>query len=481
MKSLILTGLCSCLALSLSGCAGEDKRPNVLLISIDQLRADHLSCYGYARPTSPALDRLAGEGVLFEQHMSSSSWTLPGHASLFTSVPDSIHGAFDTQMKLSEGQTTLAERFQRAGYSTAGFFSGPYMHPAFGMGQGFELYENCTSYKQRLDGAAVESWAMDKDVMRASHEDITNPIVYSAFQKWFGSREKKPFFAFLHLWDAHYDFIPPPPFDKQFDPDYTGPVTGRGFFSDPEIRADMPERDKQHLLALYDGEIAWTDSYLAKIRADLEAAGLLENTVIVVTSDHGTEFFEHGDKGHRKTLYDEVVHIPLVIRYPAALPQKQRVSAQTRSIDVGPTLLELAGIAPPPDIMGVSLLALARDPQANHPKRAVMELTSVGRNMRAVRSLQWKLIDDASAGKGYWFDLVTDKGELKPLSDFASEQGQKLENAYVGEVRKMEAHLAQFPPRHENSSVPKEVNKALSEFGYTGGDEPHKKQSTPPK
>lgn len=479
MKSHFL--LAGAAGLLLTACAGEDKRPNVLLISIDMLRPDHLSCYGYPRPTSPGMDRLASEGVLFEQHVSSSSWTLPGHASLFTSVPDSVHGAFDTHMKIGEGQTTLAERFQRAGYQTAGFFSGPYMHPAFGMGQGFDLYENCTSYKQRLDGKSVESWAMNKDVMRASHEDITNPLVHGAFQKWFGTREKRPFFAFLHMWDVHYDFLPPAPFDKQFDPDYTGPVTGRGFFSDPAINAGMPERDKQHLLALYDGEIAWTDSWLVKIRADLEAAGLLENTIIVITSDHGTEFFEHGDKGHRKTLYDEVVKIPLVIRYPAALPQKQRIQAQTRSIDVGPTLLELAGIAQPQDIMGTSLLALIRDPAANHPKRAVMELSSVGRNMRAVRSLQWKLVDDAGAGKGYWFDLVNDRGELQPLTDFASDQGQKLENAYVGEVRKMEAHLAQFPPQHENSIVPKEVNRALSEFGYTGGDEPTKPGEKPRK
>ena len=143
--------------LAASACGGASEgRPNVLLISIDTLRADHVGAYGYQRATSPNLDRLAGAGVLFEQHVSSSSWTLPGHASLFTSVPDAVHGCSDTPFALAEEHTTLAERFRESGWATGGFFAGPYLHPAFGLSQGFEHYENCTSYQRALDEGQVE-------------------------------------------------------------------------------------------------------------------------------------------------------------------------------------------------------------------------------------------------------------------------------------------------------------------------------------
>src|SRR5262249_43502854 len=142
-------------------------------------------------------------------------------------------------------------------------------------------------------------------------------------------------------WDVHFDFVPPPPFDKQFDPDYRGWVDGRNFFFDDRYGPGMDPRDKAHLIALYDGEIAWTDSIVGKIREEFEKAGLLDHTVIALTSDHGTEFFEHGQKGHRMTLYDEVIKTALVVRFPSKLPAARRVPGQTRSIDVGPTLLEL--------------------------------------------------------------------------------------------------------------------------------------------
>jgi arylsulfatase A-like enzyme len=465
----------------LSTCSRTEKPVNVLLISIDMLRPDHLGCYGYARNTSPNIDKLASEGVVFENHVSSSSWTLPAHAAMFTSLPDSLHGCTDTDKKLCDRAITLAQRFARAGYSTVGLFSGPYLHPAFGLGRGFAAYVDCCSNRDELDKNPPEKWAMDENAMKKSHQDITNPTVFGMFERWLAARGDKPFFTFIHMWDVHFDFIPPPPYDKAFDPDYKGTVDGSNFFFNPAVNAKMDKRDLDHILALYDGEIAWTDMFIGKIRESLDKAGLLENTVIAVTSDHGTEFFEHGDKGHRKTLYDEVIRIPLIVRYPARL-QPARVSEQSRIIDVGPTLLELARIAAPTNVMGESLLPLLdKTPPPRH-RRAVSELMSVGRNMRSLRTLQWKFIDDMGRDTFYYYDLKNDPREQKRLTDGESDACKKLQGMYLEETHNVETFVAQHKDvcvgTSEPSQPPKDVTEQLRGLGYVGS-EPLEPPATP--
>jgi arylsulfatase A-like enzyme len=446
--------------------------PNVLLISIDMLRPDHLGCYGYQRNTSPHIDRLAAEGVLFENHISSTSWTLPAHAALFTSLSDSVHGCTDTDKKLSDKVGTLAEKFAQAGYRTVGFFSGPYLHPAFGLGRGFEHYVDCTSYAGTLDNNPVDRWAMDRGVMHASHRDITGPRVYEAFKKWFDTNGRSKFFMFVHMWDPHFDFIPPPPYDTMFDADYAGSVTGENFFFDPKINARMPQRDRNHLIALYDGEIAWTDMHVGKILDDLRAAGLLDNTIVAITSDHGTEFFEHAYKAHRMTLFDEVIRIPLIIRYPACLGGGVRIRPQTRIIDVAPTLLELAGVASMEDVMGVSLVPLALDPGLPFNQTAVSELFSVGRQLRSIRSPQWKLIDNIALKKRFYLNLTDDPAELHPQGDLTEGLGSELDQRYQATLRMLEGWRARISTGAEPSAIPDEVRKQLESLGYVGHEKP---------
>ena len=468
------TGLALAALALAAGCGGGPKPPNVILISVDMLRPDHLSCYGYARRTSPNIDRLAAEGALYENHIASSSWTLPSHAAIFTSLPDSLHGCTDTDRALDPSAVTLAERFQSAGYATAGFFAGPYLHPAFGLGQGFETYEDCASYAAQIDGRPPAEWAMDKEVMLESHEDVTNERVYDRVTRWLSGRPAKPFFLFVHLWDVHFDFVPPPPWDKAFDPDYTGWVDGKNFFFDPRYNPEMAERDKEHLLALYDGEIAWTDSIVGRIRADLEKAGLLDGTVLALTSDHGTEFFEHGQKGHRRTLFDEVIKTPLIVRYPPKLAAGRRVAGQTRGIDVGPTLLELAGLPPTDQVLGRSLVPLAESPAGPGVGRAVSELFSVGINLRTVRTSRWKLYDWIGTPEHYYFDLQQDPGERSPRVDFDGELGAKAVDGYEAETQAMDAFMARHPVPATTgdpmSSPPPEVLEQLRKQGYIGGE-----------
>jgi len=460
-------------ALAFASCGGDPARPpNVLLISIDTLRHDHLSCYGYERATSPAIDRIAREGALFERHISSSSWTLPAHAAIFTGLFDSGHGCTDVDKALEPRHTTIAERFQDNGYSTAGFFAGPFLHPAFGFGQGFDRYADCTSYGAALDAADPIDWAKDDSTRRASHEDIANPRTFDAFQSWFRERDEKPFFAFVHLWDVHYDFTPPPPFDRMFDPEYEGWVNGRDFFFDERIGPKMDARDLEHLIALYDGEIAWTDTFIEKIRVELERAGVLDDTVIVLTSDHGTEFFEHGWKGHRTTLYDEVIRVPLVVRYPKAVPAGTRVAAQTRSVDIAPTLVELCGLEPLRDVSGSSLVALFGDPVArgNTGKQAVSELDSVGRSLLSIREQEWKVIGNRANSTLSAFDLAADPHERHPIGDPASPLLPLATRALDAVGLELERLATSHAGPSAGSSPPADVQKHLDDLGYTGDE-----------
>ena len=463
------------LSLACGGQAVED-RPNIVLISIDTLRPDHLGCYGYARPTSPNIDAIAAQGALFEQHISSAPWTLPAHAAMFTSVPDSVHGVVDAvKFRLSEDFETLPESFQTAGYSTAGFFAGPYLHPAFGLGQGFDRYVDCVQTVPEGQVDADNEWSMRDPVLRASHHGVTNDKVYAEWQRFFAeaAEEAEPFFAFVHLWDVHFDFTPPPPYDTLFDPDYDGPFTGRDFFYDPAINAAIPARDKEHIIALYDGEIAWTDEIVGRIRHDLGAAGLLENTVFVITADHGTELFDHGGKGHRTTLYDEQIHIPLIVHFPGVV-QPARFAGQTRMIDLGPTLRDLAGLPAVSTTMGETLGPFLRGEQSTGLGRpAVSELMSVGRNLRSLRTAEGKFVVNHDNGGSAWFDLSTDPGELQPLmvSDEAGVGGGAgLKRLYDEAAEEIISGLERAPAGAAAADIPASIQRSLAANGYAGGD-----------
>ena len=237
------------------------------MISIDSLRPDHLGCYGYGRATSPAIDRLAAEGVRFETAVSTTSWTLPAHAALFTGLYDSAHGLYDNGLSLADEHRTLAETLAEHGYQTAGFFGGPYLHPTFGLGQGFEHYQSCMT-RWPTTSAKPDVRAESRAARGASHADVTGPRTLEEFGRWLdGADRGRPFFLFVHLWDVHYDYIPPPEVAALFvDPAYRGASTGADF---AEARAlgghGSPRPTQQHLIALYDAEIRFTDEILGRI------------------------------------------------------------------------------------------------------------------------------------------------------------------------------------------------------------------------
>ena len=298
---------------------------------------DHLHSYGYPRQTSPAIDALAREGVLFQTAVSDTSWTLPAHMTILTALPQHQHQVNVDRRRLSPSAVSVAEVLAGSGYSTAAFVSGPYLRAEYGFYQGFDHYD---------DYAALT-------LLNEATSSVTSPTLLGLVQSWLGDWDRagrhQPFFIFLHMWDVHYDYIPPSPYDTLYDPGYHGPITGENVTSTPRIHREMDSRDLEHLIALHDGEIRFTDHHLGLLFERLRHLNALDDTIIAITSDHGEAFFEHGFKTHRHTLYDELILVPLIIRYPEKIPAGRIVLQQVRLLDLAPTLLSLAEVKPPPE------------------------------------------------------------------------------------------------------------------------------------
>ncbi len=468
------TGIAVCFAAALgaAGCAkpkANPGAPNIVFISIDSLRADHLGAYGYHKPTSPSIDALAAQGVRFQWAISTTSWTLPAHAAMFTGLYDSAHGLVDNGLSLAPAQRTLAEVLKDNGYQTAGFFGGPYLHPTFGVGQGFETYESCMA---SLETSASEAEVRQQSAqpLPPSHSDVTSPRTLAAATSWLARADRdRPFFLFVHWWDVHYDFLPPPELVELFDPGYQGSITGANFMENPAVRPGMNPRDLQHLLALYDAEIRFTDQHIGKLVDALRACGEWENTLFVLTADHGEEFFEHGHKGHQKSLFDEVVHVPLIMVWPGHIPPGTQVKDQVRSIDLMPTMLTAAGVTRRPRMQGRDLWPLVAGQELPF-EPALLELLVDKRQYRGVRTGGFKVVrvDPRLAAAG--FDLLNNPTEaldrqiLEPDPRVVS--GAKL---LVEETERARRMLAELGAGAEEIELDPAMRERLESLGYLGG------------
>jgi arylsulfatase A-like enzyme len=352
--------------------------PNVVLISIDTLRADALHCYGNALPTSPNMDKLAQSGVLFEDPTAPTSWTLPSHLSMLTGLSISAHGVCDDRVfqgakaehfELPMRGTFLPEVLQQRGYETAGFYSWKYLEPEYGFGAGFDRYERVgrtvwsnpekrAIYEaMRAEGRndELKAWVAAEPSAFDDHAPTSHLVVDETI-KWLEERNADPFFLFVHLFDAHNDYLPPKGFD-QFDTDYQGPIDGSGVTArDSQVLPGMDPRDLEHLRALYLGEVSWVDHQVGRLTEQLRAQGLADNTLIVLTADHGEEFFEHGHKVHRTHLYRETVQVPLIMSWPGRLPAGKRVAEPVGLVDITPTVAEITNTGLPAAVSGRSLV-----------------------------------------------------------------------------------------------------------------------------
>jgi arylsulfatase A-like enzyme len=393
-------------AAALLGCAEQPDAPrpaNIVLVSIDSLRADRLGCYGAERDTSPAIDALARSGARFETTLAPSPWTLASHATLFTGLPVSAHRVDATDKRLDAARQPLAAHLRRLGYRTAAFVSSPFLDRAYGLDSGFDVYQN-------FQASGEGEFPPNEGSHDRSHRDRSAAEVIDAALDWLEGQEaggESGWFLFVHLWDVHYDYDPPPPFDTMFDANYTGELDARRLKHNPQIHAGMAARDLEHLRALYDGEIRWVDSQLGRLLDVLEAREEREPILVSVVSDHGEEFFEHGNKAHFKTLFEESLRVPWVLRFRPKIRAGTIVPGVSGLEDVAQTLLGLSGLPLLGEATGRNLeSALTSGAEVTRP-----QLLEFG-VQRALRGPSWKIT--SRGPDSFYYDLDRDPAEQNP-------------------------------------------------------------------
>jgi len=397
-RVLAALGLALCAGCSSSEPSGLEprlralERPNIVLLLVDTLRPDWLEPYGFDRPTSPELQSWADEGLLFENVLAQSSWTKVSMASLLTSLWPRSHGVRRATDGMGDAALTLAEVLRDGGYATYAVQSNGWLDQSFGFQQGFEHYvfTRGTEEAQRLAGAGV--WA---------HGDR---ILEEAARLLDARDRERPFFLYLHFMDVH---------------EYAAP---------PELRRFGMGRRGFYLAA-----IRWTDETLRRVREELAARGLLDDTVLIAASDHGEAFGENQTRGHAFNVFSPVLRVPLILRLPFPI-EGRRIATQVRNLDIAPTILDLAGVPVPEDFEGESLLPLLREGEApaDRPNFARLpdKIMKTSRLQAALNDGTWTLVRDLDeAGREYLFDLSLDPREDANILDLEPEVAARMREA----------------------------------------------------
>ncbi len=393
---------------------GASRQYNILLVSIDTLRADHLSVYGYPRHTSPTLDKLCKKGVVFQYPIVQCSWTLPSHMSIFTSLYPSAHGVETDGTKLPEENETLGEMLNKRGYKTGAVVSSAYVGAAFGFKRGFDDFEKIAKPLEQ-GTEKITQFGLDWLDKNASDE---------------------PFLLFLHYLDPHTPYDPPAPLSEIYDPDYTGTMTGwpKDFhkYFRRNVDFENPE-DLEHLIALYDGEIRRVDASFGKIIQKLIEKGVFDRTMIIIFSDHGEEFKEHGGMDHGRTLYEEQVLVPLIISLPDYVKEVNMVVPDmVQTIDIPPTILEICDFQLNPELQGKSLKPLMKPTLIQkltytHSEKAYAETFRMRDPIKMVQDDKYKFIYEPKyETRSLLFDMKEDPQEQKNLYKTHPDERKRL-------------------------------------------------------
>jgi arylsulfatase A-like enzyme len=437
---------------------GLEDAPNVILIGVDTLRADRLSCYGYAASQTPAIDALASDGVRYAQMTAQASWTKPSFATIFTSLYPSSHTATGKTQRLPEAVITVAEALAANGYYTGGVANNPSLSPAFGFDQGFADYMylapdylfagNDAASETALYQGLRQVWAAvtgNRIYPQRFYQEAS--IVNRRAEQWLAANKGTRFFLFLHYMDPH-------------DPYFEHPYDGVGY-----ARAGSQNPDPSlapTFSRLYDGEVHYLDGYLGQLFAWLKAEGLYDDSLIVLTGDHGEEFQEHGGWWHGQTLYQEMLAVPLIVKFPGGDRAGTVVTDLTRSLDIAPTILDVAGVPVPEAMVGRSLWS-----QTEVPTVVYAEEDLEGNVLHAVRSTSLKLIlANADNPRGLppeaLFDLVADPGEQEDLS--ASQPGQA--DALRQSLRQIAIQAMEQAVGSEAGAMDRSLQQRLHDLGY---------------
>jgi arylsulfatase A-like enzyme len=417
-------------------------RPDVILITIDALRADHLGLYGYDRPTSPHLDALAREAVVVRYDISQAPFTKASMASLFTGLVPSSHKAYTISRTFSEtmsghvsgdlpqtdvldpGLWTMASAFEGAGYQTIGLNTNPFLLKEFGFAKGFEDYEFLSSDVDFASADTVVARALD----RLDHRTPGRPA-----------------FLWMHVMEPHSPYTPPAKWRALFPPRTPPRLAEPGAV--PAWIEQQGSLDANLYESLYDGEIRSADEALGAFFDGLRARGLWNRAVLVVTADHGEEFLDHGGFEHNRTLYDEMVHVPLIVKAPGLTPAVRDV--QTEEVDLAPTLARAAGATVPAGLAGTDIWPELRGKSSGEPW-AFAERPG---EIYMLRTREWKFISNLEAHHEL-YHLTTDPHELNNLAPFDLERTRDMRNQLSGVLarayeagRKVRGQLAPISPR----------------------------------
>jgi arylsulfatase A-like enzyme len=396
--------------------------PNIILLILDTVRALNVGAYGYARPTTPHLDSLATRGALFERAYATTSWTLPSHGSLFTGR-EAYELSTDVFVPLDTSFPTLAERLGESGYATAGFVANQrYANSEWGLARGFGTFEvypitlaeislNASLTRRLLTSGKFRRLIGYHDVVNRKLAKRVNDELFG----WLDRRQDRPFFAFLNYFDAHEPYLPPEPYATRWSD--ARPASSphsdfdvRDVALAPRFRRNLSDAEKRRQRDAYDGAISYVDDQIGALLAELSRRGLLENTVLVVTSDHGEHLGEAGRFVHFYDLYSPALHVPLIIVHPGTVPAGTRVAAPVSLVDLPATLGELTGLGDRLGLPGLRLLRRGEGEDLNPARRPVLasfksECRGGARFSVIVGRHQY--IQDGSCGK-YLFDVATD-------------------------------------------------------------------------
>jgi arylsulfatase A-like enzyme/Flp pilus assembly protein TadD len=410
------------MVLALSSCRSESSpargRLNLLLVTIDTLRADRLGCYGYSKIETPNLDKIARQGVLFENAVAPAPLTAPSHASMMTGLNPIRHKVRNTGgFVVSPSETTLAKILQGQGWDTAAFVGSSVLKRRFGFNQGFSVYDD-------------EMPTLGKGSALAEPERRAEEVVGRAI-RWLDTQSRKPFFLWVHVYDPHVPYDPPAPFREKY--------------------ADRP----------YDGEIAYTDQQMGRLFDSVGKKFPAGNTLIAVLSDHGESFSEHGEYTHGVFLYDTTLRVPFLLA-GGSVPAGLRVKQQARIIDLLPTLLELLAVKGPAAIQGTSLTPAFHggnaDTAYSYVETLFPKLNMGWAELRGMRTNRWKYI---RAPKPELYDLEQDPGETTNVIASHPEQVQGLESR----LKNISAIAEKVAP----AAMDPHTLQQLRSLGYVGG------------
>ncbi len=453
---------------SASTATATSEGANVLLITVDTLRADHLSAYGYTKIQTPVIDSLAAEGALFARAIAPASWTLPSLASLHTGNSPAVHRQFSDDSFLDPGIPTLAETYRENGFMTAAIVNNPYIDPEKGLDRGFDVYwhsEDAATAPTFL-GLSLYKFLFPLHGVPHTAERMTDTAV--DFLRRHGDRR---FFLWVHYLDPHAPYGDwyidrYPAYDRDYRGDTPRVISNELIDVYEASRETPPPEEIRHWLASYDAEIMYLDTQLRRLLNTLAELDLEKNTLVVLTADHGEEFWEHAYLGHSWTLYYEVLHVPLIMRYPPRIAPGRRIETTVSLLDVAPTLLAASNVPVHKGLQGRSLWpALTGEPFAAQPVHSHQERHQIV--LRGIHTDEYDLIRNLRTGRLMLFNVPDDPAQQHDAVAAQGETAAELD----GQLGEWLIHSARVRKRlpltgKNRVGLKKRVLKRMKNLGY---------------